>query len=195
MNWIRMEGDKQLAKKWIQGDEFNEQLSILRKIVPEPWIGWLAGIIDGEGTITITPRKRTDGTCKHEGFQVSVRVANTDLAMIRKIEELTKRMIGSTGYVLERRPNRCKKQYYWMIASRQALVLLKLVKPYLVTKSPQARIAIELQERISTRQGYNVPRISGGLKGSTLTTDEYVIREKLFHEIKLLNVKGGDRYE
>lgn len=181
-----------LRKRVISRDEIDRLVEILRQTIDPVDLGWIAGVVDGEGTITISPRSRTDNTCVNNGWQVSVRVANTDKRMIDKLDALTRLISGSAGYVQEKRPNRCKRQYYWMVAARKALIFLKLIEPYLVVKREQARIAIEMQERMTSFTGiYIVDRDSRGrVKRTQMLPEEVEYRQKLYERIKELNRRG-----
>ncbi len=152
-----------MAKKWIAG------------------YAWTAGILDGEGTITIYPRKRSDRKCRNPGYSMVVRVANTDLAMINRLLELWG---GSFIVIKDRRPNRAIC-YHWTLSANQAMKMLVSVEPYLVTKRELAKLCIEFQKRVISRSGYR-PLI--GL-GSHLSDQEISKRGFLFSQVKALNRK------
>jgi len=92
-------------------------------------LGWLAGIIDGEGCIFAD---------KHG---LRVRVGSADPFMARECYK-----IYPVGVIQEQ----CRKNnyfiYYWIISTKQAGEFLKLILPYLKVKKEQAIKAIELQE-------------------------------------------------
>jgi len=190
--------DKVFKKKILKLKDVDQFIDKLREEIDPVWLGWLGGIIDGEGSISILPRYRSDAKCQYNGWQVLVKVANTDIRMINKIKEIFNYSLGKFGHTEERRKNRCNKVYYWIVSSRQTLVLLKLILPYLICKKEQANLAIKMQERILAYIGIEIKgRDSKGrmLRGSTLTEDEVKYREKLYLEMKELNKKGNDRQE
>jgi hypothetical protein len=158
----------------------------LRDRISDADIGWLAGIIDGEGTITISPRKRTDRKCRIYGWQMRVKVSNNDPRIITKVADLMQQINGHKGHMREKRMNRCRKHYYWEVAALKALAFLKFIKPFLVSKQQQAKIAIEFQERMSA---------SIGLVHRTLTSEEVEVRQKLHQQIKFLNRKIPQKYD
>ncbi|MGB9903467.1 MAG: LAGLIDADG family homing endonuclease [Desulfotomaculales bacterium] len=186
----------QSDKRWMTLQELSNLVALARRKISDVDLGWVAGIIDGEGTITIAPRKRTDRKCRVDGWMVTVRVANTDSRIIQKLNHVLHDLLGCTGYVQEKRPNRCAKCYYWLVANRRALVLLELVYPYLVSKKEQAEVAIEFQRRMSTFSGIHVVERDGRgriIRGNSMADAEIEHRMMLYEKIKQLNARGKER--
>lgn len=113
--------------------------------------GYLAGLIDGEGHISITrsdkPITRTQrGKTKIYAapvrYGIVVGVSNTDIRLMKKLKEL----FGSSysgGKPFKNHPN-WKPKYQWIVAGNKNKELLLLaVLPYLVLKREQAIIALE----------------------------------------------------
>lgn len=167
----------------------------LRQALNPAWVGWLAGIWDGEGTITIASRKRSDVRCRHDGWSLVISISNTDVAMLRKIQEILSGL-GVINTLIEKRTNRSPTLYTWSIRSRQAAVALLLMRPYLVTKAERADVGLEFQQRILDKLGYEPKKgkISSGSWGRTLTDQEIEVRRGLYDHMKLLNLKGTDRW-
>ena len=138
---------------------------------------WSAGIIDGEGTITIVPRYRSDGKCKHHGFQLRVSVANTDEKMINRLKELWG---GSIHLLKSNRDNR-RDIWSWVLAANNAMTFLSQISKYLVTKSEICNICMEFQSRIESNK-------SKGRAG--LSDEEISARSEYFWKVKELNHKG-----
>ena len=112
---------------------------------------YIAGIIDGEGTISMTMGKQRSpkGEGVFEAIKKTVRVCNTNLGLIEWLHE----KVGA-GYVslLYQNPNskydrfrkgNVKPLYAWSIHGRDIPILLKLVKPYLLIKKELASLALE----------------------------------------------------
>lgn len=104
-----------------------------------PEAAYIAGIIDGEGTITIV-RISKDGFSPV--FSVRVTVANTNARLIEWLAArgAATKMIPKRGgsYPQKRQP------YVAIWSTRKAASLLREVSPYLVIKRDQANIALEL---------------------------------------------------
>ena len=94
---------------------------------------YLAGIIDGEGTIGIIKNKLS--------FYLIVEIGNTDKVLIDWLED------NFGGAVcLDKRSNKNpnhKDLYLWRRINKKALSLLEEVVEYLLLKKPQAKIGIE----------------------------------------------------
>lgn len=137
------------------------------KILSESERGWLAGIIDGEGSIQI----KQSGT---KSPHICVKVPNTSLAMILKIKELL-----GFGFIVPvpQKGNR-KIQYEWSISDRpQIKDFLKVIMPYLVAKTRHAQVMLEFID-LGSFLGYEIPDAI------------YTKRLILFDEMKELNHRG-----
>lgn len=102
---------------------------------------WLAGIIDGEGCITITRQKPGSGGRKNWSYRLYLKVTMGDEATIRRILA-----IAGCGTVTVQKPKPGKGwniAFTWWASSREALSILARTRPHLVTKSQEADIAAE----------------------------------------------------
>lgn len=99
-------------------------------------LAYLAGLIDGEGCLTIDGRKSGNRTC-YVGRLVIAMTGET-------VNDLRKRYgIGAIHKGKPRKPNH-RPLSYWSIAKFQLHPLLKLLLPYLVVKKAQATTLLEL---------------------------------------------------
>lgn len=122
--------------------------------------GWLAGIIDGEGTIGIHQTGQDRKT-----FLPFLAVGSSDPAMIEKLVSLTR--MGGTRQRTEpdTRDSRGVKtrraHFEWRLEGQQAIDVMADVAPYLVVKQRQTRVCAELWRlrngHAHTRQGRPVP--------------------------------------
>jgi hypothetical protein len=98
---------------------------------------WLAAIIDGEGCITYeNPNWQGDGKVY---VYVRVQVANTCLALLERVEEIT-----NVGRV-NTRSNRAAHHttcYVWTVGGDRAKEILRRVMPYLIVKAEVAEKAV-----------------------------------------------------
>jgi len=100
----------------------------------EGQIGYLAGIIDGEGSFTITKARSY--------FNVTLSVANTDLRILERCREITG--LGSIRRQPDRRGKQHRPLYVWFVTARKELcALLPLLIPVLVSKKEQAEVVLE----------------------------------------------------
>lgn len=99
-------------------------------------LGWLAGIIDGEGSITIMKRGET--------FVPSVKMSNTSKVLIEKFCEILNNLnISHSCYGKQKQGNR-KYQWEVIIEGRPRVYSLLLVlRDLLVSKTKQAEKVIE----------------------------------------------------
>jgi hypothetical protein len=106
---------------------------------------YLAGIIDGEGCLSIgAGRRQKWGVVNYNSI---VSVANTD---IRLIKWLHQNFGGNFFDGKQQRPNN-KKHYIWRLLKRKDIeVLLLAVLPYLIVKREQAIVLLELVRLPST---------------------------------------------
>jgi hypothetical protein len=99
---------------------------------------YLAGIIDGEGSIMlIHVPKRMDRKWEHWNLVISL--TNTDKRLIDWLEE---RLGGHVRYVKSVNP-KWRDTYHWKVCSAKAVPILHEVLPYLKLKGEQAEIALE----------------------------------------------------
>jgi len=98
---------------------------------------YLAGIIDGEGSIMVLSKR---DTCI-----IKISVANTFVGLIEWLTEVTG--IGSV-VMTARASEKHKTGYHWQCYSEAAESLLKQILPYLRIKRAQAELALSVQERL-----------------------------------------------
>lgn len=115
----------------------------MKESLYETILAYTAGILDGEGSIML-PRLHKKIT------YLRVAISNTDFNLIKF---LLNNFGGSFVEYHHKNPN-WKRQYCWVVASKQALNFLSSIRPYLILKSQQADIAIEFQLRKRSRGQY-----------------------------------------
>ncbi len=142
----------------------------MMKPLSETEKAYLAGIIDGEGSVMIRQRgKRV--------FFLIVVVDNTNQTCI----DYCKRVTGMGSAQLSRDiGGNTKRQYRWLVSSRHAEELLEAIYPYSIIKRPQIEVALEFRKtyRPTAR------------KQSPLTRQEIRARELLRKKMKRLNRRG-----
>lgn len=105
---------------------------------------YLAGIIDGEGTITLSRAHANEMPAP------KVSVANNDLGLLKWIKEKT-----GTGVIIKRgkRLLHHKSQYVIDISDNSALILLAEIKEYLLIKKPHAELILSRYKAVTPRNG------------------------------------------
>lgn len=106
---------------------------------------YLAGLIDGEGTVTLG-RKHAGDT-----RQLVVSISNTELQIL----EFARVSVGA-GKLTRKRPSKAHHtpSYAYALCNRQALALLAQVEPYMHSyKRDRARLALSDYVRLTPRNG------------------------------------------
>ena len=121
----------------------------VKKLSPSE-AAYVAGLIDGDGTITLT-RHNNKRSAKKEYRQLEVKISNIDLKLLKKI----KNSVGA-GQITLKRP-RYKNHsmcYTYRLSSRQGLNLLIQIVPYLKTyKQKRAQLVLKKYIKLTPRNG------------------------------------------
>ena len=112
-------------------------------------IGWLAGVVDGEGTITITRQNR--GT--YYSYRPEVHITNTNFLILKKAQKLFEQISGDKVKIFITDSKRENTVYRIRIQSIDGCknILTKL-SPYLVGKKRQALLVIKWLSRERLRK-------------------------------------------
>lgn len=97
---------------------------------------YLAGLVDGDGSINIYHDKLNSK--KSPCYIPRVSVGMTSEALIRSLHN----KFGGTFHIQDF--NRWKRMYYWQVANAGAKKFLERIKPHLVVKKRQAKLALKL---------------------------------------------------
>ncbi len=103
-------------------------------------IDYIAGIFDGEGSVTINHRRR--GSMGHQ-YNLVVCIANTDLEMLKTIKEQTG--LGSI-FTIPMRKNSNYQCYSYHVSNKAAYEFLKLIHPATFVKFHQIQTALKFHE-------------------------------------------------
>lgn len=137
-------------------------------------LAYIAGIIDGEGSIIIHRRVPRKGL-----GQLKVVVSNTNRDLLEFLQFYFNGSICSSKAHLKYPKN--KPCHQWTVSCHQALPLLEMIFPYLRIKRPQAEIAIAYQKAKTSRGTKN------------LTEEQRALDEVRRIMVASLNKKGGEQ--
>jgi hypothetical protein len=121
------------------------------KLLDQTDAAYIAGLIDGEGTVTLSRRHR------NENRHLVVSISNTD----RPLLEYVLNSVGA-GKITSKRTSQSHHtpSYTYAISNRQALVLLDQMSPYLKTyKSKRSKIILRDYIRLTPRNGHYTAEI------------------------------------
>ena len=112
---------------------------------------YLAGLVDGEGTVTLTRQHR------NEGRRLVVCISNNELGILK----FAKESIGAGRITTKRTYNeRHADSFTYQLSSRQALDLLSQIVPYMKSyKAQRASMAIDQYLRLTPRNGKYKPEV------------------------------------
>jgi hypothetical protein len=123
-------------------------MSLIREL-SETEAAYLAGIVDGEGTITLTR------THRGESRRPVVSISSTELPLLRYVQSI----IGTgriTSKITARRHH--SQSFAYVISSRRALALLARISGYLRTyKLQRCRLLLDQYLAVTPRNGRYTP--------------------------------------
>ena len=120
----------------------------VKKLAPRD-VGYLAGLIDGEGTITLSRRNLN----KHRALVITV--SNTEMSILKYVQEIT-----GVGKITNKRITKANHtpSFTYQVANRQALDILKQTAEHLRSyKADRARLALQEYTRLTPRNGRYSP--------------------------------------
>jgi len=147
----------------------------------ESVLGYFAGIIDGEGSITITDSTHTQ---KRSFFTTSLGISSTDKILI---DWIIKEFGGwQSEYTPKQTPkNSRKKVYRWQITGENLETILNLVYPYVVIKKREIEVMFKM------RKTYNL------VKGGSQKVPEEItkLRQKYTKELSSLHCRNYNNHK
>ena len=133
---------------------------------------YIAGFVDGEGSISLLKRKNIECHTWQYCFRIQINVTNTFKAVLDEMQAITG--VGKV-YLHSRGTEKNRTCYRWQVRGLKARSLLWEIIPYLRVKKHQAEIAL------------NFPYYEGIKKR---TKGEYVEQIRMFLQIRDLNKRG-----
>lgn len=134
-------------------------------------LGWLAGIIDGEGWIGMSIETehwhRVGKQTRQKSIKVEIKVVNTDPAIVERTAAIM-RKLGVNPYLRHGNRTQVKNPVYEVSIKRMAPVqrLLLVVRDHLVgTKQQRADLMLRFIQLRLENPGIPNPAYDGGAKG------------------------------
>ncbi len=134
---------------------------------------YLAGIIDGEGSIQIEIQKKCESR-KINYYSVRLIIVNTDIELMIWLEN----NFGGKFSMRKKIENR-KQCYKWNVFSHKAVEILEACHPYMIVKEKHARLLLQFMNLKPKDEYYLTPKV-------------ITQRENLYITLKNLN-KAGDK--
>src|SRR3990172_3163537 len=113
-----------------------------------PERAYLAGLVDGEGCISISEYRNPKKTATTI-LTLSLTVSSCDKDILDYWAEKTG--LGSV-FIGTRARSNSRTGYSWRLCSNKAVELIDLIYPYLMLKKEQADIAVKFQETMGMRR-------------------------------------------
>lgn len=139
-------------------------------------LAYLAGIIDGEGSIMLWKAKG-DPILRGQ-FNLRINVTSTDKCLIDWIFE----NFGGHCYECNSPSRQCqpkwKKQYTWTVPRPSILDFLIDIHPFLVIKKERCEVAIKFRKTFAKRE-------------RNLSKETFDLRFSLYQQMKHLNTRGS----
>lgn len=108
------------------------------KRLEDRYLGWVAGIVDGEGHIGLGKQKQNG--CRRYNYHPTIHVTNTNYEILNELEKLTSLgIIDYHNHTLDK----YKKVGRWRLRKDEQKVFLPIILPYLIGKALQAELLIE----------------------------------------------------
>ena len=142
-------------------------------ILAEGLKGWVAGFIDGEGTISIHKMIESKSLmgARH---RVSLEATNTNLASLQKLVSL----FGGSIWQKRQYGENCLDCYRWRVEGQTAKTAILFALPYFIVKKKQAKIALRFCKTLRT---------IGTDTRTPITQKIFAFREILYQKMQQLN--------
>ena len=139
-------------------------------------LAYLAGFLDGEGSIAVGLNRNPNGDRR---WYLRISCHQLDPRPLRMLAQRFGGSVRRHGYEARRH----RQIYEWAVNSRQAYEALCALRPYLVVKAEEADAGIEFQTLLASRSvSRRVP----------LSEAEQDARQALYEKLRLLKQRNYD---
>lgn len=155
----------------------------VRKEYKETDIAYLAGIIDGEGSIYIGNFSCNPKT-KTPYYQTNIQVTNTDKPLIDWLQCTFGGLISKRTRK-QHAENSRKQAYVWTASGERLTHLCELLLPFLICKRKQAEIMLEMRATFENKR----EAIEVDNRIVYLSEDTLVTRQRLMDKMRSLHIR------
>lgn len=140
----------------------------------EAEIAWAAGIVDGEGCITIS-RQKPGARQVSVSYRLALKVTMGHRATVERLGELFR--AGSIQVQYSTKGH--NDAWSWWVANRQAIDVLSQLRPYLFTKAVEADLAFEWGRIPLSPRGSRPGRVGGQVVPPEILAERHRLFEAL----------------
>lgn len=145
-------------------------------------LAWLAGLIDGEGCISLTRRSpQNRARSVNYDYRLILKVTMCDLATIKRCREITG--VG-TIHTQAVQKKHYSKSYIWFCSTWDAELVIEALLPWFVTKKEEAEVALAFLRLPMAKRG--------GAKGSSPMSEELLQKREEYWQ-RLRSLKSRNR--
>ena len=147
-------------------------------------LAYMAGIIDGEGSIYIGNFSSNPLTGS-KYYQTNIEVTNSDKPLMDWIVATFGGRINT--YTLKQLPKNSRRIHYrWIATGERVTHLVEVLLPYLIVKKPQAEIMIKMRETYKPIMG-----VTRGIQGIAVLDKSILdLRQSYFEQMRALHCRN-----
>lgn len=119
---------------------------------------WAAGVIDGEGCITIKFRKKSKKEKCAAYFGLRVIVGQSGKKIPKMLKVLKANYGGTIGAPYTPSNEHRMQRWMWGVASLEAEKFLTRIKPYLIEKADEGAVALEYRAKAMGRGKWEIAK-------------------------------------
>lgn len=148
-------------------------------------LAWIAGFMDGEGTITIKKYARyKNQSIRYQAYVCCVQATEDNENAMKALQLLQKHFGGSLYAQSKHKDTKSRDSSQWLLVSSSAVECVKQLLPYLIVKKKQAELLIEYGKDIKSNRG-----------AKRLTDEILQKRYNYWYEMRKLNVRGKNHLQ
>jgi|SRR5579859_3341273 len=147
-------------------------------------LAYMAGIIDGEGSIYIGNFSSNPKTGS-KYYQTNIEITNSDKDLMDWIASVFGGRI--TTYSMGQIPKNARRTYYrWIATGERVTHLVRILFPYFIAKKKQAEIMIKMRATYKPKMG-----VTRGVQGIAVLDKEVLdIRQSYFEQMQALHCRN-----